>query len=185
MDAALCSMGKEFDILLVNDASSDASWKEILALSQSNPRVVGLDLARNYGQQGAIMAGVRRLGAKRSLRWTTISSSSLRTSRSCSPSWMKATMLSLAYHRKTSRGLFRRTLSYFGRKTVEHFSKFGMCATPFRRFSRPVDSGPCHVPNGPCATIDVYLTWFAGKVGMVQVDYQRVENAGRDSTSRT
>ena len=170
VDTALSSTGIEFDIILVNDGSSDASWTEILALSQANPRVVGLDLVRNYGQQGAIMAGVMEA------RGETIVT--LDDDLEQQPEDIPRLLAKLdegydvvfGLSQKDSRGLFRRTLSFFGRKTVERFSKFGMCATPFRAFRSRLIQGHAF-PNGPCSTIDVYLTWFAGKVGMVQVDY--------------
>jgi undecaprenyl-phosphate 4-deoxy-4-formamido-L-arabinose transferase len=57
LEAAL--EGYELEILLVNDGSGDSSWERILELSRENPRVRGLDLARNYGQHNAVLAGVR------------------------------------------------------------------------------------------------------------------------------
>ncbi len=57
LEAAL--EGYELEILLVNDGSGDSSWARILELSRGNPRVRGLDLARNYGQHNALLAGIR------------------------------------------------------------------------------------------------------------------------------
>ena len=48
----------EFEIILVNDFSSDNSWKEIKILSNKFPSVKGLNLSKNYGQHNAIMAGL-------------------------------------------------------------------------------------------------------------------------------
>lgn len=48
-----------FEILLVNDGSRDASWDVIQQLVENTPRVVGLDLMRNYGQHNALLAGIR------------------------------------------------------------------------------------------------------------------------------
>ena len=49
--------GYDYEIILVNDSSPDNVMDVIAALSQANPRVKGLDLARNFGQHSAIMAG--------------------------------------------------------------------------------------------------------------------------------
>lgn len=48
----------EYEIILVNDASPDGSWAEILRQCAANPRVKGLNLSRNFGQHYAISAGL-------------------------------------------------------------------------------------------------------------------------------
>ena len=48
----------DFEIILVCDKSPDDSWEVIRDLCASNPRVKGILLARNYGQQVAISAGL-------------------------------------------------------------------------------------------------------------------------------
>src|SRR5262245_57043343 len=48
-----------FEIILVNDASRDQSWKVITELSQSHPCLRGIDLARNFGQHNALLCGIR------------------------------------------------------------------------------------------------------------------------------
>jgi undecaprenyl-phosphate 4-deoxy-4-formamido-L-arabinose transferase len=49
----------DHEIVLVNDGSSDASWERVARLSADRPHVRGLDLARNYGQHNALLAGIR------------------------------------------------------------------------------------------------------------------------------
>ena len=48
-----------FEIILVNDASPDNSWTEIIKQCESNPKVKGINLSRNFGQHYAITAGLR------------------------------------------------------------------------------------------------------------------------------
>jgi len=52
---------KDFDseIILVNDASPDDTWGTIKSLCSSYDNVKGINLAKNCGQQAAIMAGLR------------------------------------------------------------------------------------------------------------------------------
>jgi len=45
-------------IILVNDCSSDHVWSVIEALCAEDPRIVGLSLSRNFGQQSARMAAL-------------------------------------------------------------------------------------------------------------------------------
>jgi glycosyltransferase involved in cell wall biosynthesis len=49
----------DYEIVLVNDGSADASWKAIETLAAERPHVRGLDLMRNYGQHNALLAGIR------------------------------------------------------------------------------------------------------------------------------
>ncbi len=50
---------REWELVLVNDASPDASWEVIARLAAADPRIRGLDLLRNYGQHGALLSGIR------------------------------------------------------------------------------------------------------------------------------
>jgi polyisoprenyl-phosphate glycosyltransferase len=45
-------------IYFIDDGSEDATWSIIEDLSRSDPRVRGLRLARNFGHQGAVLAGM-------------------------------------------------------------------------------------------------------------------------------
>lgn len=49
----------DYEIILVNDASPDDSWNEIVKECSVNPKVKGLNLSRNFGQHYAITAGLR------------------------------------------------------------------------------------------------------------------------------
>ncbi len=46
-------------MILVNDSSSDNSWKVICELAQNCEWVHGIDLMRNYGQHNALLCGIR------------------------------------------------------------------------------------------------------------------------------
>src|SRR4051794_5032004 len=53
------ALGAErFELILVNDGSGDASEEIIERLTRADPRVIGLSLARNFGHQAALTAGL-------------------------------------------------------------------------------------------------------------------------------
>jgi glycosyltransferase involved in cell wall biosynthesis len=56
----LTSLGLEWEIVFADDGSSDDTWPALVALNQSDPRVKGLRLSRNFGHQFALFAGLSR-----------------------------------------------------------------------------------------------------------------------------
>ncbi len=56
--ATLEPTGDTFELVLVDDGSSDRSWERMRALAASDPRVVLVKLSRNFGHQIAVTAGV-------------------------------------------------------------------------------------------------------------------------------
>lgn len=59
VDRELKSAGISFELILVNDCSPDGSWVVIESLCRVDPNVVGVDLRRNFGQDNAIITGMR------------------------------------------------------------------------------------------------------------------------------
>ncbi len=64
---ALCSRIKDscaevggglYELILVNDGSTDNTWDRMCEEAQSNDRIVAINLARNYGHQIALSAGL-------------------------------------------------------------------------------------------------------------------------------
>jgi len=51
--------GDSFELLLVNDGSRDGTWAQIEAQAAQHSGVVGVNLARNYGHQLAVTAGLK------------------------------------------------------------------------------------------------------------------------------
>lgn len=51
----------DYEVILVNDCSPDGTMDVIREICQSNGRVKGINLSRNFGQHSAIMAGLKRV----------------------------------------------------------------------------------------------------------------------------
>jgi len=49
----------EYELVLVDDGSTDGTWPTIRRIAQCDRRVHGIRLARSFGQQAAILAGLR------------------------------------------------------------------------------------------------------------------------------
>lgn len=60
-------VGDSYEIVLVNDGSADGTLLRIYELAADDPHVCGVDLARNYGHQIALSAGLELCGGERIL----------------------------------------------------------------------------------------------------------------------
>ncbi|WP_456401625.1 glycosyltransferase family 2 protein [Persephonella sp.] len=51
------SLGKEYEIIFVNDGSKDRSWEIIKEFAEKDPHVIGVNFRKNFGQTAAMSAG--------------------------------------------------------------------------------------------------------------------------------
>ena len=65
--AARSVAGDDYEIVLVNDGSRDGSWQMMQALSESDQRLVAINLSRNHGHQLALTAGLDLCAGERIL----------------------------------------------------------------------------------------------------------------------
>lgn len=52
--------GFSYEVIFINDGSTDRSWEVIQKLSESNTHLKGLNFTRNYGKSAALDAGFKR-----------------------------------------------------------------------------------------------------------------------------
>lgn len=57
-DASAAVVATDYELVLVNDGSTDATWDRIASLCDDDPHVVGVNLSRNHGHQLALSAGL-------------------------------------------------------------------------------------------------------------------------------
>ena len=60
IETELKKITDSYEIILVEDGGPDQSWSIIGKICQSNPRVIGVKLSRNFGQHYAISAGLKQ-----------------------------------------------------------------------------------------------------------------------------
>ena len=56
--AARAAAGEDYELVLVNDGSRDASWAVMQRLTAEDPHLVAVNLSRNHGHQLALTAGL-------------------------------------------------------------------------------------------------------------------------------
>jgi glycosyltransferase involved in cell wall biosynthesis len=54
----LAALGRDYEIVLVDDRSPDGSWEVLREMARIYPRIVAVRLSRNFGQHYAITAGL-------------------------------------------------------------------------------------------------------------------------------
>jgi undecaprenyl-phosphate 4-deoxy-4-formamido-L-arabinose transferase len=59
LSAVLARLGRDWEVVFVDDGSSDGSLRILRELAEREPRVKVIELARNFGQHSAILAGFR------------------------------------------------------------------------------------------------------------------------------
>ncbi|MDA0196805.1 MAG: glycosyltransferase family 2 protein [Bacteroidetes bacterium] len=59
VSSVMAQNGHSFEVIMVDDGSTDDSWNQIVALSAKNPAVKGLKLNRNYGKSAALNTGFK------------------------------------------------------------------------------------------------------------------------------
>ncbi|HTA88831.1 MAG TPA: glycosyltransferase, partial [Polyangiaceae bacterium] len=64
VDKVVATLGVSFEIILVDDGSSDGTWSQIVEQTKHFPALRGARLARNFGHQGALMAGLHEARGK-------------------------------------------------------------------------------------------------------------------------
>jgi glycosyltransferase involved in cell wall biosynthesis len=58
--AVMDANGYDYEIIMVNDGSTDRSWEVMNELHAKNPRVKGLSFQRNYGKSAALHVGFQK-----------------------------------------------------------------------------------------------------------------------------
>jgi glycosyltransferase involved in cell wall biosynthesis len=58
INTVLKSLGVSFEIVCVNDGSSDNTLQHLLALAEYDPAIRVIDLARNFGKEAALTCGI-------------------------------------------------------------------------------------------------------------------------------
>ena len=163
---------QDFEIILVDDASEDGTWKEISAISKVNTNVKGLRLGRNSGQHGALLAGVR------AAQFSTIVT--LDDDLQNPPEEISKLLSTLSpeidvvYGVSTTikQNLYRRLGSKLARKFFSSMLGFNSAVSmsSFRVFRTELRNG-FDSSLGPNISLDALLTWSTSRFAVAEVSH--------------
>ncbi len=107
-------LGVEYEIILVNDGSTDNSLRKMQFLASELPRIRVLNLSRNFGQHKAVMAGLARVRGQ----WVVILDSDMEEDPRHIPSLLKLSQKTNLPVQIIRRELVRRPLHYRILRTI-------------------------------------------------------------------
>ena len=70
IDRVCTANALRYEVIFINDGSTDGSWKVIKGLSAQHPEVRGIRFRRNHGKSAALYSVFRPLRATSSSPWT-------------------------------------------------------------------------------------------------------------------
>ncbi|MDX6511107.1 MAG: hypothetical protein QOE36_611 [Gaiellaceae bacterium] len=167
-----------YEIVLVDDGSTDDSWARISALSAARTEVRGLRLRRNYGQHNALLAGIRAarnpvtvtLDADLQYPPEALPELLARLDDRCDVVYGTAGSRTEGFARRAAASVVRRLLA----RTMGVDATF----SSLRAFRTELREGFADF-HGPFVSVDVLLTWSTTRFASVPV----TQRERRDGTS--
>ena len=170
LKSVLEARAREFELVLVNDASRDESGQVAARLARKCPWIRHIDLARNVGQHNALLCGIR------AARYSVIVT--LDDDLQNPPEDIGALLAKLDEGYDVVYGSPEHPQHGFLRNAASRITKLGLqrvlgaetaCdVSPFRAFRADIRTGFADY-RGPSVNIDVLLTWGASRFGSIPV----------------
>jgi len=173
---------KTYEIILIDDGSSDFSWPAIKDIKALNANVVGVRLNKNYGQHNALLCGLNICSGNYivtlddDLEQNPADIEKLQAD-------LQAQDLDMVYGipAKSNKSILRVLFRYFYIYTSRKENKNAGEGSSFRIFTKKLkDSLITH--SGSLFFLDEITLWYTDKIGYVKVDFQKSKksNSGYD-----
>lgn len=177
---ALGPSGLAYELILVNDCSPDLSWKVIESICRIDPSVTGVDLRRNFGQDNAILTGLRLARGK----YIAIMDDDLQHHPKFLPDMVNKIEAGhdvvYANFRAKRQKLWKNAGSWLNGKIAEWVldKPRGIYLSPYKLIRKDVAELICAYP-GPTPYVDGLLFQTTSRIAQVPVEhYPRFEGRG-------
>jgi glycosyltransferase involved in cell wall biosynthesis len=173
IDGVLIPADYTYEIILVNDDSPDESWAIIERLCKEHCNIVGIDLRRNFGQDNALLTGIRIARGQ----YIAIMDDDLQHDPRDLPRLIDALEpgfdVVYADFRKRRHKLWKRAGSWFNGKVAEwvlHKPKH-IYLSPYKLFRRELAELICEY-HGPDPYVDGLLLQVTSRITHIPVDHR-------------
>ena len=169
--ASVESISREFEIVLVDDSSSDDSWGVIRGIAARDQRVKGISLTRNFGQHAATICGI----SKTTGDWVITLDDDLQQRPEDIPELVKLARsgmdLVYGYYRDTTHSWFRKLTSRIIRSLFSFAipNLFPRCSS-FRVISGGI-ARTLPTFESPYPFVDGFLSWLTHRYVVVDVEH--------------
>lgn len=174
LEPVLHALDRQFEVILVNDGSRDASWNVISRLEREYHWLRGIDLMRNYGQHNALLCGIRAATNEQIV--------TLDDDLQHPPEELPKLLARLAEGYDVVYGAPIQAQHGLWRNLASHATKWALQSamgaevarhiSAYRAFRTKLREAFAHVP-GPYVSIDVVLTWGTTRFAVVPVAHDR------------
>ena len=173
LSSQMPGVADKYEILLVNDGSSDNSWGLIQQLAKTYPYVRGFNLMRNFGQHNALLCGIRDAQYELTVTMDDDLQHDPASIALLLEELNKGFDTVYGSPKKEKHGLWRDLASVITKATLStvmntknarHVSALRLFKTNLRQAFENYD--------GPSVSIDVLLSWGTSKIGFIEVDHR-------------
>jgi undecaprenyl-phosphate 4-deoxy-4-formamido-L-arabinose transferase len=174
LEEVLRELAQPHEVVLVNDGSTDESWRIIVEQATRRPWVRGINLMRNYGQHNALLCGIR--AARFSV--TITMDDDLQNP----PEDISKLLDGLEQGSDVVYGVSRRKQHALGHVLAAKMLRVALAtvlgaqtarlASPFRAFRTRLRDA-FERTHSPWVIVDVYLTWATANFSAVEVSHDK------------
>ena len=164
----------DYEIILVNDGSSDKSWNYIKILQEKYSNIVGIDLIRNYGQHNALLVGIRQAKYEFIVTMDDDLQHPPSEIRKLTRALEDGFDVVYGTNKVLQHGFFRNYSSKLIKNILRKISDNSVPEniSAFRAFRVDLRKSFEHY-SGTVVSIEVLLTWGTSNFGFVEVDFEK------------
>jgi glycosyltransferase involved in cell wall biosynthesis len=174
---ALKKLNRTYEIILVDDGSTDKSWEIIKKVKSENAQVTGVKLNKNYGQHNALLCGLTNCSGQYII---TIDDDLEQQPEDISKLYdcLTKNSLDLVYGlpANAKRGLLRPVFTFIYKRLSRIENKNGGEGSSFRILTAELkDNIVKH--RGALFFMDEIALWYTDKIDAVKVDYGKSQKS--------
>lgn len=184
VEATLGRAGLSYELIFVEDAGGDDSWRVITLLAKAHDEVRGIKLSRNFGQHAATLCGISRSRGE----WIVTIDDDLEQPPESIPALIAKAQegFALVYgvHDRRTHARWRNLTSEIGRSLFKFaIPSLNRDYTSFRAIHRSAASALARFQS-PFTFVDGYLSWVTSNYATVNVPHNSREQGSSNYNLR-